>query len=87
VISFSLSLSVFLRVLKAEREKERTRLIPFARVSELQRREATRRNYCDVKTIERKKKRLSLIFTHFFKISPSFLSAPDQKKHRKNTTL
>jgi replication factor A3 len=25
-----------------------------------------------------------LIFTHFFKISPSFLSAPDQKKHRKN---
>ena len=33
VISFSLSLSVFLRVVKAEREKERTRLIPFARGS------------------------------------------------------
>jgi hypothetical protein len=29
----------------------------------------------------------ALIFTHFFKISPSFLSAPDQKKHRKTTTL
>ena len=25
-----------------------------------------------------------MIFTHFFKFSPSFLSAPDQKKHRKN---
>ena len=56
VISFSLSLSVFLRVVKAEREKERTRLIPFARGS-AQRREATRRNY-DLKTIERKKKAL-----------------------------
>jgi replication factor A3 len=29
----------------------------------------------------------ALIFTHFFKISPSFLSAPDQKKHRKNNTM
>ena len=55
MISFSLSLSV-LRLLKAEREKERTRLIPFVRGS-AQRREATRRNY-DLKTIERKKKAL-----------------------------
>tara|TARA_B100001769_G_scaffold191885_1_gene152599 strand:- start:969 stop:1163 length:195 start_codon:yes stop_codon:yes gene_type:complete len=55
VISFSLSLSV-LRLLKAEREKERTMLVPFARGS-AQRREATRRNY-DLKTIERKKKAL-----------------------------
>lgn len=67
VISFSLSLSVFLRVVKAEREKERTRLVPFARGSELQRREATRRNYCDVKTIERRKKKKALFdFYSFF---------------------
>jgi len=48
---------VFLRALKAEREKERTRLIPFARGSAQRRREATRRNYHDVKTIERRKKK------------------------------
>jgi len=65
VISFSLSLSAFLRVLKAEREKERTRRVPFARGSELQRREATRRNYCDVKTIERKKKALFDFYSFF----------------------
>ena len=48
---------MFLRVVKAEREKKSARLVPFARGSELQRREATGRNYCDVKTIERKKKK------------------------------
>jgi hypothetical protein len=64
VISFSLSLSVFLRVVKAEREKERTRLVPFARGS-ARRREATRRNYCDVKTIERKKKRRFDFYSFF----------------------
>jgi hypothetical protein len=56
-----------LRLVKAEREKERTRLVPFARGSELQRREATRRNYCDVKTIERRKKKKALFdFYSFF---------------------
>jgi len=65
VISFSLSLSA-LRLVKAEREKERTRRVPFARGSELQRREATRRNYCDVKTIERRKKKALFDFYSFF---------------------
>ena len=36
---------------------------------------------------DREKEEGSLIFTHFFKISPSFLSAPDQKKHRKNNNM
>jgi len=64
VISFSLSLSA-LRLVKAEREKERTRLVPFARGSELQRREATRRNYYDLKTFERKKKALFDFYSFF----------------------
>lgn len=64
MISFSLSLSA-LRLVKAEREKERTRLVPFARGSELQRREATRRNYYDLKTFERKKKALFDFYSFF----------------------
>ena len=52
-----------LRVLKAEREKERTTLIPFARGS-AQRREATRKNY-DLNTIERKKKGLFDFYSFF----------------------
>jgi|TARA_B100001142_G_scaffold175902_1_gene175506 hypothetical protein len=70
VISFSSSLSV--ASVRAERERERERKAPsFRERKRAEEREATRRN--DVRTIERKKKRL-FDFTHFFKISLSFLS-------------
>jgi hypothetical protein len=69
VISFSLSLCVA-RIKSGERERENN-AHSFRERKRAEEREATRRN--DVRTIERKKKRL-FDFTHFFKISLSFLS-------------
>lgn len=82
MISFSLSLCVAL-IKSGERERENKAH------SFRERKRAEERG--DPKELrlkdDREKEEGSLIFTHFFKISLSFLSAPDQKKHRKNNNM
>ena len=82
MISLSLSLSLsLLHLLKVEREREKS-----AFLSRCERAEE-RGNLKERPENDREKEEGSLIFTHFFKISLSFLSAPDQKKHRKNNNM
>ena len=85
MISFSLSLCVAL-IKSGERERE-NKAHSFRERKRAEEMRGDPKELLRRKDDREEKEEGALIFTHFFKISPSFLSAPDQKKHRKNNNM